>query len=490
MFKRWLFLLWVLVISSSVAAARELLQAEECHVKPDETIQGTLFVLCRTLIIEGRVTGNLIGGVIEADISGIINGNLYLIGGQVDVTGRIGGDLHYAGLVLNIFPQIAEDIPASIGGVVGGDLFNLSLTTHLASGTRLYGSILTLGYQLIIDGEAVGEVSFWGSALQIGGRISGNIYATVGDPQSDSSQLETLLLPLPFDVSLTNPGLIVRSGGYVGGILQYTGPVAGQIDGELSHPPDYTPIIINPTLPIDEPGAFSLYLQQVLQEFWSLLLIGLLILALSPNIIQAPSPNLRLRPLSTFSVGMLTFILSFPIILISSLLGLLVILMLAVLRLDALLGAALVLVLILNAGGAVLFYFLSIFISRAIVCLALGRWLVRMLGRAGRQLRNSYLHYTVGVLILAITATLPVVGWVINALALFLGLGALLIFMLEYGGRLRASSARYQYSATGPSPYARDYPHMLERRTSVVDENSLGMQNLPEGFDFSFFEED
>ncbi len=491
--RTYLVLLWVLAISVGVVSARGLLQGEECHIQPEETVRGTLFVLCRTLTIEGRVMGNLIGGVIEARISGYVSGNLYLIGGQVDLTGRVGGDLHYAGLVLNIAPPSdseAESANANVNrGVVGGDLFNLSLTTRLATDTRLYGSIIAIGYQLILDGEVKGEVNFWGSALRIGGRISGDIYATVGDPQADSSQLETLLLPLPFDVSLVNPGLVVRPDAVVIGLLQYTGPAQGQIDGELYQPPDYTPIIVNPTLPIDEPGALSLYSQQILQEFWPLLLVGVFILALSPNLIYAPSPNLRLRPVSTFSVGMLTFILSFPVILISSLLGLLVLLALAILRLDALLGAALVLVVVLNAGGAALFYFASIFIARAIVCLALGRWIIGTFASARRPLHNSYVYYGVGVFILAIIAALPIIGWVANALSLFLGLGAILIFLLEYGGRLRWASPRYQYSSADPSPYARARSQLLDT-PYTVDDAPLGMQNLPEGFDFSFFEDD
>lgn len=499
--KSLLTFMLLLLLLPGTASAREIMQEEECVLPAGQVVQGDLFALCwRSLRIDGVVEGSLFSSSLNTIINGEIRGNIYAVAGIMDIYGHVNGDIHYGGIALNIYPpqrpdaadEEAELRPAVDGGLLGG-----TLTTTLHPDSWLRGGIVQVGYQLVLHGRVDNEISFWGSGLFIDAPVGGDVYTTVGNPETDSSQIEALFIPFGLELKLRNPGLVVTRSGSVEGQLLYSGPAAGIIEGELAHPPQFTltDTVIIP-LPSDE-GSLRIYSEQVLREFSALLVIGVLGLLLMPATLQSPIPQLQNRPVSTLSVGMLVFILSFPIVLMGLLLSLFVLGVLAALRMDGVLVVAGILLGVVNLGGTGIFYFVAIFVTRVIVGLALGRWLVRLtLGPyynlSPRLLR--YLGMFVGVLLLSVLGSLPVVGWAVNAVALFLGLGAVLIVLLEYIQSLRDPELASLRWAGG---YGYSRPFLQQRLTADlpllvadVDGGPPGMENLPEGFDFSFWDDD
>jgi len=132
------------------------------------------------------------------------------------------------------------------------------------------------------------------------------------------------------------------------------------------------------------------------------------------------------------------------------------------------------------------FYFVAIFVARIVVCLALGQLLVRAtVGDDGSQ-RLVLISLFVGIFFLAVTASLPAIGWIINALTLALGLGAIVI--------LAQSNLRTIYEArVMPARYISRHSsaRMLPRQTPtpqfpppMIDDTPPppGMDNLPPGF--------
>ncbi len=478
----------LLLLVTGVASAREIIQGDQCDIGEDETVTGTLFVLCRTLTVEGRIEGNIIGAATIATIgeTGTVTGSIYLLAGQLDVYGNIGKDLHFAGVVLRVHETVRFSTQ-------NGDLISLGLSTVIFPEATVPGNVTNLGYQLIIDGQIGNEVNFWGSALTIGGEIGGNVYASVGDSQSaGASQLETLLIPFTLDVELLNPGLIVIGEGHIGGELEYTGMEEGRIDGTIDGETVYTPISVGPVqLNLGEEEVtgrqLNLYLSQVIREFTTLGVIGLVGLLLAPRLLQMPIPNLQQRPVSSLSIGLLSFILSFPIVLIIVILSFLVIFTLSLLRLDGVAAAGGIVLGLVSIGGSSLFYFIAIFIARVIVSLALGRMVVRMVAGDNGSQRILLLRLGVGVLILAIIGSLPAIGWVFNAVALFIGLGALLAVLQTQIRTVRETvtpvPARKPHH---PIPQLPRHPQEAQQLPPpIIDSRPLprGMDNLPEGFE-------
>lgn len=470
--RRWLFSfsLFVLFFVVSVVSAREILQTDHCVVAAGETVEGNLFVTCRTLEVDGTVTGNLIGTAATATIGGTIKGSVYLLGGQLDVFGTIERDLHFAGPVLHVH---------SGADIHHGSLISASLST-IAEDT-VAGSVIGAGYQLDLRSAVGGEVNFWGSALNISGHVRGDVDASVGDPQSTGfAELRTLLTPT--GIELTAPGLYVTGDGMIDGQLTYTGPVEGQVLVELPNAPVFHPIVTQPDITAlaqtDNPiRSIQAYAIQVFREVITLGLIGALALLLAPHLIQAPIPTLRMRPLPSLGVGLLAFILSFPIFLVIILLSIIFVVLLSLLQLPELTFISGVTAAVLDFSSMGLFFFTAFIISRIIVALALGRFLMRRLAGDDTSGRARLLSLLLGVVLLSVFASLPVVGWLISALAVFFGLGAILTLLQEELERMRSRSQTKAVPVTS-SIEAKAVPP-----PSIDDEPAdIGTQNLPEGF--------
>ncbi|MEP7290862.1 MAG: hypothetical protein ABI835_03715 [Chloroflexota bacterium] len=473
---RRLILVFVLVLllgSVQIAFGHDVLQGDQCTINGGEHIRGNVFALCRILTISGEVDGDLFGGGSTILIDGTVTGSLYLVGGQLDISGRIGQDVHFAGGALNILPS-AEFLDES------GDLISVNLSTQVDNG-GIPGSVTSASYQLVLNGAVDHDVSFWGSALVINNTVGGDVTATVGDPASTGvSELGTLFNFLPYEVSLVLPGLRINDGGMVNGQLRYEGASAGEIAVTLPNPPVYTPMANSSGLLTTEKSLLENvrdYAAQAIREFISLALIGAAGLLLVSRTLQAPIYSLRVRPLPSLGVGLLTFILSIPIFfVVVPLFGVLLVLVLTVLQLSDLALIAGIIVFVLDLGGAGLFYFTAIFISRVIVCIAIGRFMVRALFGNRPERSMTYVSLLIGVVLLALVSSLPYLGFLINAVAAFFGIGAIIMLILrELENARQANHTRIEPS---DSESARQLP------PPAIEERALGpgMDNLPSGF--------
>jgi hypothetical protein len=366
----------------------------------------------------------------------------------------------------------------------------------------------------LTQGEVGQEVDFLGSALQISGTVTGAVDASVSDSQARdaAAQLQTILIPLQFDLDLINPGLTVTESATLGSTLKYRGVREGIIQGRLSQPPEYIPIIVEASLidlveEQDTANALSLYISQVVREFTTLSFIGLLGLLLIPEAVQHPIRTLRRQPWTSLGVGLLTFILSFPIVLIILILSLMLIVLFALLRLDGVIVAAGIVLGLVNIGGTSLFYFVALYASRVVMGIALGRLIVSRFSPINTPYA-WFISMLLGIALLAVFVSLPQpIGLTLNALALFLGLGAILtVLQAELRDwRDQATQAAPVYYPTGyssgvvtvslPSPSSSSTakpnkptklpPPMLEERV-----NPPGMDNLPDGFSFDWWYKD
>lgn len=486
---RLIVLIWLtwMLFSVNPLAARGVLEGDTCLVEADETVDGTLFAVCRDLVIEGRVSGSVFALAIDARISGRVDGSVYIGAWRTQVDGEIGGSLHFGGAALDIIS--GADFDSEQGSIVSAAI------STLIGADRIPASVTSIGYQLTVTGAVAGEVNFWGTALTLEGQIDGDVYAEVGDPQS-TGVLELGALLSPLDVRLAQPGLLVTEDAAVGGQLIYRSVAEGTIAGTLANDATFIPyeraILIEQ--PTDLGQGLRNYLAQVAREFITLGLVGLVTLLLLPRILQAPLDSIRWRPIPSLGIGLLTFILSFPIFLIVLAISIVLILVVGLARLSDLTAATAVLLGVVNFSGAGLFYFVAIFISRVIVGVAIGRLLARWLWQESTSLRAWIVSLGVGLLVLALLASLPLIGWILNALAAFLGLGSIITYIQQQLDRVRESSASAQTRVTvgiptGAPPLPDDPPYHrpVLPAPSMPDfqsdaPNGPGMDNLPDGF--------
>lgn len=476
---KWFVVVFIVLFGTKTVLAREVLQGSDCTVSANQVIEGNVFVLCQTFTLNGTINGDILGAAFNAKINGTINGDIYMLAGQMDVHGRVDQDLIFAGPALRIHPNAAF-------GAARGDVMSLSLSTEIFDGARVPGSVTSLGYQLNIWGDVDREVSFWGSALTIAGTVDGDVDAVVGDAEiSDVSQLQALLVPFRFEVTLRSPGLVVTEDAIINGRLRYSSTSPGVIAGNLEEEPIFSEVVnlpdfsqINELTEDNNVAWLGGYLTVVVREFVTLAVIGLAAAYWLPRPLQAPTQTLRNRPLNSLGTGILAFILSIGIWVVVLLLIILVLLLLAALQLGDLAVVALMILGLLNIGGASAFYFIAIYVSRVIVCLTAGRIIVRFaLGDDGSP-RMLYLHLLVGIVILSVLVFLPLVGGILNALALALGLGSIILTLTNT--RINRRPLAPAHLPTAPQS-ARQIPP-----PPVLSEKPQGpgMDNLPSGFEW------
>jgi hypothetical protein len=477
--------IFISLCTTGVVLAREMIQGEQCVVAADEVIEGTLFTFCQTLDVAGRVEGNIIGIALRARISGEVTESVYLTGTQLDLTGVIHRDLHFAGIILDL-----HSANETVHRPVKGQIIFATLSTTLADSVAIDGRVTGVGYQLLVYAHIVEEVNFWGSAFVLNDTIDNNVYVTVGNPESSGSDLEPLLIPLNITQEITDPGLLISTSGTINGTLTYHGPVMGDISGTVNGRINYSPS--TPTIiPIsdNDEGTINIFISQFTREITVLFTVGMAGLLFAPKTFPTPISNLRRRPLPSFVIGMLMFIVSFPIALILLLLTAIILLILALLRLDGVLIVAVSFLGLLDGTVIGVFYFLAIFIARAIFALGLGRFLIRlMFGHDGTQ-RTDILSLVAGVIVLAFLAALPSIGFLFNAAALFMGLGAITSIFLEWLQLLRNTTYTVQSPLSveiAPSSDATSLP-THKPRALLPSSDDVGMRDLPDGFDPTLF---
>lgn len=430
-----LVLLLILLGGVSSVSANETRQGDQCVIAAEEVIEDDLFILCRTLTVDGRITGNLLGAATRAVINGQVDGDVYLLAGQLDMTGQVGDDLIFGGAVLRLLPE------ATFNGR-DPSLMYLSLSTAQEPEGQFPGSIIGAGYQTRLDGTTSGNVNYWGSALQIDGTVRGDVEATVGDSNSlGLSQVQAIRIPFEWNVDLLPPGLSIGTSGQVEGNLRYTGLGQGEIAGQVTGRTEYVQTVLQPDLtaiitPEQQPGLGT-FLTQSLREFITLLVIGVIALFVVPRSYLSPARTLRQRPVRSFGAGLLSAVASLPALLLAILIALLIAFILAFVRLETLLmlwgiGASTVVVV-----AVIVLYFLIFFVSRALACLWIGRWLVRVTIGDDNSRRVALIGQGVGCTLLALLSPVPWVGLAINVLAILFGLGAMMLALRMWLEQLR-----------------------------------------------------
>jgi cytoskeletal protein CcmA (bactofilin family) len=474
---------FLLMLAASPVAARDIRQGDQCRITVDEVIVGDLFVLCRTLEIEGEVQGNLIGAATTATIAGRINGSLYLLAGQLIVNGVVADSVHFVGPIL----ELGANTRLSNAN---GDVLALSLGTTIERGAQIPDALIAAGYQLTIEGNVGGDTHFWGNALRVAGAIEGDIDASVGDSQSlGVAEVQALLTVLPFNVDLERPGLRVDQDAEIQGQLRYSAPSEGIINSPLAEPAQFTMVSPQPDLaqiaaiaeePEDAGRELILFGNRILSEFITLGIIGLFLLRFVPSIMPSLTRTLSFRVVPNLGVGFTAAFLSVPVWLLSLFVGGLILWLVLMLRLSELSLVAAVLLSAFNLVLGILFYVVIVFVSRLVMCMWIGRWLLRRFSRTVGGRSAPYIQLLLGTAILAFLSALPTIGWWLSLLLAFAGLGwliangqSVLQFAPIMAGR-RVESPRIL--PTG-SQEARQYPPPLLR-----DGTAPGMDNLPSGF--------
>jgi hypothetical protein len=390
------------------AYAAEFRNGDAVVIAEDEVIDDDLWVAGQTVTVNGMVNGDLFAAGADVTVNGPVEGSLFVTGRTLAVNGAVSGSIYASGYAFTLGPEASSGRNLYFGG--------FSLTT--APGSQVGRSIYSGGYQMILNGEVADNVTIGAEALELNGRVGGDVRGEVGN--SDNS-VPTFFMP-QFEGAMpaAPPGL------RVGEDAQVTGEV--DVNVASADAAETAPF-------------YSLANERtrwVVGEFIALLILGALLLWLRPTWLRRTSEAAE-RWLPSMGLGLLTvlvFVLAVPLAL-----GLIVLL--------AIVGGWLTFnqltVTILGVGLAslvfavVLFLFVAGLLSKLVVAYLGGRLLLQ------RRLTGSvsvmdFVALALGVLIYMMLRAIPLgIGWVIGFLVMLLGLGAI-VFTLRRMPRPRTAT--------------------------------------------------
>jgi cytoskeletal protein CcmA (bactofilin family) len=339
----------------------------------------------------GQLGGKLLtGSDVTIPAGETVDHDIYVFGGSLTSNGTINGDVVAAGGNLNV------------NGPVSGDVLAAAGTVHLNG--PVSGDVRTAGGQITISGDVAEDVLVAGGQVALGGHVGQDLIVASGQ------------------LNLT--GSVAGSAVGSAGTYSKTGSIGGT---------DSITVTGNQAAPFVPPPS-NLVLDAI-RQFITVLVVALLALWLVPRGFAAAEAQVRTRPVPSLGWGIGAVIGYFVLVIAITLIVILLAIILGLLGFGALLGIDLFGGFVAIAGVSLGFIVAGAFVADAIVGLALARWLAGRTSRsatfpgaassAGRDPWRDLGLLAVGVAIVVVVTSLPILGPWVKLVVVLLGLGSL-----------------------------------------------------------------
>ena len=329
-------------------------------------------------VAEGqRIDGTLWASGKNIDIAGTVNGDVFCAGQNVTISGTVRGDVIC----------VAQTI--RIAGSVNGDVRLAAQTVTISGDVNNNSSIAAQTFLLEGAGSVVGDASVAANDANLIGRV--------GRDASIAAQTVAISSSIGRELKATTEHLSLNSDARVGGDLSYTsankanvanGATIGGITNRYE-----------PKETANHRGRlFGFSALTALYTIISLLIVALALVLLVPQLFRVVSGVAITSPLKTLLVGVVA-VFVFPIVFVALLL--------------TVLGIPLALLLLLG-------WLLILALSGLFFSYYLGRLLLK-------NQPNPIIIMLVGSLIVLVLHVVPILGFVIGAVAIWMGSGMLLL---------------------------------------------------------------
>lgn len=416
-------LLLVFGVSGALLAA-DYQSGETITIAAGQVIDDDLVLTGNRIIVDGTINGDLVvmGG--DVTVNGVVKGSLLVGSRSLILNGRVEGSLYNGGAMATLGPQ----------AVVERNLFFGGYSFEMERGSVIYRDITMGGYQALLNGEVQRDVRADLAALQINGKIAGDVDTTVGSPQDEA-------VP-PFFLSFTgqnlppalNPGIHIGSDAQIAGKLNYSSPAAqpSTIMAEPSGGVAFTPAPVTSTssavvTPPTTQETILNWLWVRLRELVSLLVLGALAIWLIPKWFDRAADNAWHEPLASTGWGFVVTVVGYILAILAVILLIVVTVGLSRLTLGGLASSFFFGSFTLVGTAFTLFTLMVAYGSKLVVVYPFGHWLMAQMSATQAEKRAWPL--IVGVLLYVLAAGIPYLGWVLALFVTMIGIGAMwLIF--------------------------------------------------------------
>ena len=296
--------LLLLAATVSGATAATLAGDDVYRLPAGQVLEDNLYVMAGEIIIDGVLDGDLVamGGYIE--VNGEIRGDVLAMGGGIVLNGPVTGDVRIAGGGLTLNGDIGGDLVSAGGGAAPG---------VLAFPLELNGRQIQQGTLLAARASVGKDALMAGGAGVIQGAIAGTLWAAMGAITLDGT--------VGGDANLYGSQITVSEGAQVGGVLRYStdGAAAPVIPGGVAsavEPITPAPVAAAPSPTVAE--RLLTWTISVARALLGLLLVGWVLVRLTPGFTRRTLSVMNDRALAAFGVGLLVVVCAVPVILLAA----------------------------------------------------------------------------------------------------------------------------------------------------------------------------
>jgi cytoskeletal protein CcmA (bactofilin family) len=396
-------------------------------VESGEVIEDDLYVGAATVEINGTIKGDLIafGSNIIIGAEGIIEEDLIAAGQSVIVNGEVKDDARLAGAILSLGENAK----------VGDDLVGAGYSLETKPSSLVGGDLLFMGAQSLLTGDIEGNVQIGAGGVELDGKIAGNVELEVGAPGDVTPFSPFQFIPNMPPVPVVPGGLTVGPDTEINGDLMYKAPeesdvpswaVGGEVEFEEAIPVDIT--VESEQEPTTGEKVWNWFLVN-LRRLISLLIIGLILVWLIPNLIEQVSANLGAKPWHSLGWGVLLYFGFFFLIFVILMLTIILMVIFSIITLTAIAWLIFGIGFVTIINLVLAFVISTAFLTKIFVSYLVGRLILERV--KSDQALSMYWSFIVGLLVFIILTSIPYLGWIVNLGVIFFGLGAITLWIKE-----------------------------------------------------------
>jgi len=360
-----------LVALPVVALAGQDKMDQAIYIGPEEIIEGNFIKAGNTIEVAGAVNGDVIVAGNIVTIAGPVAGDVIAAGNIVRVTGPVSGSIRVAGSTVQIDSEVENNVWA-----VGS---SVTLSPDANVGWDVYSAGATIEVKSPVGGNA------WltGASVVLGNTVGKDVKAAI------DTDGKIVLYP----EAKVEGDLVYKAGSEEQLELKEGAEVVGEISKKA--------IVIPDQADWEKAfGATAIFFRII--SFFSLLVIGLVLVTLMPKIILQTKDEMVKRPAQSLGWGFV-YLVVVPVI--------------VVLLMITVIGIPLALII-------VPFYIIALYLSKVLVGLVIGLLILDNLTRDKKYKGSLVWPLALGLLVLLIIISIPYVGWLIKLLLVLWALGA------------------------------------------------------------------
>jgi len=371
-----------LLLAPATARAFEVESGDSVYVAKDQTVEGNLYAAGNTITVEGTVTGDIICAGQNININGRVEGDIICAGQTLNINGQVGGSARLVGNSININAKVGRGAQA------------FGATINFGSDSEIGQDLLAAGATVEIRGKINGNLHGAADNLTLAGKVGKNVRFKLDERIRDDKKIK----------SENQKSLTITESAVVGGDIAYSAGSEGEISSGAQVAGKVT---YNKPKPKKD-KSWQMGIWGKTYSIFAALVIGLVLISLWRKPVINLTDKMIAKTWPTIGWGAVVMFLT-PII--------------AVVLMITLIGFPLALLLL----GA---WMIAMCLSKILVGIMVGR---AMLEKFWEKKKDSLIWAMIlGVVIVKIIFTIPLVGWLLALVATWWGLGGIwLMFRKE-----------------------------------------------------------